>query len=393
MRVLHVIASTDMIYGGPPLIASHLAAAQAGLCPGVGLLSYEPLKQESSILPRLRQLPGGDKVQLHLAGRLVGSELYTASRARALYRSIRDRYDVLHIHGVWDAVLWMAGAEARKARTPYTVVLHGMLDPWTLSQSRLKKRIALAFFARRYLDHAAFLHLGNDDERRLIHPLGLKAQGELIPNGVFLEEYANLPAPGSFYAKHPELQGRPYILFLSRLHLKKGLDYLADAFAVVAKDRPEVVLVVAGPDGGYKATFEQMIARHGLTDRTFLVGGLYADEKLAAFRDAAAFCLPSRQEGFSIAITESLACGTPTVVSQDCHYPEVAQVGAGEVVALEPRAIGSALLRVLDPKNRDAFARAGQKLVRERFNWPKAAEIAFAAYRRHGASPAAGGRS
>src|SRR5262249_20284038 len=155
---------------------------------------------------------------------------------------------------------------------------------------------------RRMLNRARSLHLGNDDERRLTEPLGLHPKSFIIPNGIFLSEFDPLPSPGTFCEAHPELRGDPFILFLSRLHHKKGLDILADAFAIVAVKMPKVRLVVAGADDGAKHSFEQRIKALGLTRRVHLVGPLYGRQKLAALVDASSFCLPSRQEGFSIAI-------------------------------------------------------------------------------------------
>ncbi len=140
-------------------------------------------------------------------------------------------------------------------------------------------------------------------------------------------------------------------------------------------------MVVAGSDDGYKGEFERMIAGHGLGERTHLVGPVYGDDKLAAFNDAACFCLPSRQEGFSIAVTESLACGTPAVVSEDCHYPEVGEVGAGAVTKLDAKAVAEGLRRVL-AGDRGAMGEAGRRLVRERFNWPAVAKTTLEAYGR-----------
>jgi glycosyltransferase involved in cell wall biosynthesis len=385
MRILHVIASFDAKYGGPPVICAYLAAAQAKIGPEVGLeaglLGYDPESEHSSVVKKMRAVPGGDQVRVISCGPLSKTEYYTVSRARPTIENAVGEYDLIHINGVWDCMLWAAAAAARRAGKPYAITLHGMLDPWTLTQGTLKKKIALALVVRRFLDGAAFLHLGNTDEESLIKPLRLKARGEIIPNGVFLEEFAHMPPRGAFYAKHPELKGQPFILFLSRLHYKKGLDYLADAFAIISRQRPDLRLVVAGPDGGYKETFEQMIAAHGLTEKTHLVGPQYGEDKLAAFVDAACFCLPSRQEGFSIAITESLACGTPTVVTKDCHYPEVERVGAGLCTALNAPSVAEGVLKVLAMDARQ-LGTNGQHLIRTRFNWPAVARRSVECYSR-----------
>lgn len=382
MRILHAIHSVDASQGGPPLVASRLAASQAGIGHQTALLSYTPTEPASAISSKLASVPHGGRVRWLDVGSNAGmrENLTASGAARAIAKVVPD-FDLAVIHGVWNPILLRTANAFRKAGKPYVVVTHGMLDPWCMTQKRPKKLLALALAYRAMLNHAAFLHCLNADEQTLMAPLRLKSRCEIIPNGVFLEEFATLPARGGFHAKHPELAGQPYVLFLSRIHFKKGLDYLADAFEIVARTNPALRLVVAGPDDGYRATFEQMIAQKGLTPRTHVVGPLYGDEKLAAFIDAACFCLPSRQEGFSIAITESLACSTPVVISNDCHFPEVRDAGAGRVVPLNAQAVAAGILEVL-AADRGALGRAGRKLVEERFNWPRVADISLAAYRR-----------
>lgn len=389
-RVLQVVITVLGEHGGIPVICTRLAAAQAAAGAKVGLLAYPVPAGSKSVIENLGDVPGGKDVTIHQLPPLSKSELYWPRGAQPIVRELMQQYDFVHIHALWEPFQRMVGREAVRAGVPYCVVLHGLLDHWTLAQSKYKKKAALALWTRRLLNEAAFLHVGNTHEREAISRLRLTAKREIIPNGVFLEEFANLPPKGTFYASRPELKGQPYILFLSRVHLKKGLDYLADAFAIVAKQRPDVRLVVAGGDEGYQATFERMIAAHGLTDRTHMVGALYGQQKLAAFNDAACFCLPSRQEGFSIAITESLGCGTPAVVSRDCHYPEVEEVGAGCVTTLDAQSTAEGLLKVL-AGDREAMGARGRELVRSRFNWPAVAETTFEAYRRAGVRTGASG--
>jgi len=135
--------------------------------------------------------------------------------------------------------------------------------------------------------------------------------------------------------------------------------------------------------------FRQQVARLGLTTRVHIVGPLWGEDKLAAIVDADCFCLPSRQEGFSMAITEVMACGLPVVISEPCHFPEVREAGAGEVVPLDARAIADALERVLqDPQQRQRMGQAGRELVRSRYTWPHIAEQCVRAYRREIGHPA-----
>ena len=271
-------------------------------------------------------------------------------------------------------------AAAAAAGVPFVLLPNGMLDPWSLRQKAWKKRLALALGHRRLMDRAAFLHVGNADEERGVRLAGLTAPAVVIPNGAHPAEFDPPPPPGRFYADHPELAGRPYVLFLGRLHFKKGLDYLADAFAALAAHHPGVQLVVAGPDDGAAAPLRAAVAAAGLAGRVHLVGPIFSNARYAALADAAVFCLPSRQEGFSVAILEAMACGTPVVVSEACHFPEVAAAGAGEVVPLNAAAVAAALGRVLSNPDRAAMGRAGRELVMSRYTWPRVAEQLVAAY-------------
>jgi glycosyltransferase involved in cell wall biosynthesis len=332
----------------------------------------------------LEGVPGWDRVTVHeLDPGGVIEKLLARDAAVELASMIAD-VDMMHTHNTWAPIVLAATKVARRHGVPYAHCPHGTLDPWCLEQKALKKKIALAVSQRAMLNGAAFLHVLKRDERELLAPLRLTSPMEVIPNGIFIVEFEPMPEAGAFHGSHPVLEGAPYILFLSRLHYKKGLDYLADAFAVVAGHMPDVRLVVAGPDGGAQASFEASVKAHGVADRVHLVGPIYGREKLAAIGDAACFCLPSRQEGFSIAITEALACGVPAVVSDACHYPEVAEAQAGEVVALDADATAQGLIRVLaDEANRRRMGENGARLVRERFTWPRIAERAIECYAKH----------
>jgi len=384
MLIIHAIATLDPAAGGPPRTSLGLASAQAELGHEVHMVAYRG--------------PSGERVGLESdagagrpdsAGQVVMHELplpragerFLARAVRAVFRELLPRADVLHLHGVWESIIRTGAAEARRLGKPYVVAPHGMLDRWSLAQRKWKKRIALALGYRSMLEGAAFIHGLNTDEVRLLAPLHLTCPVRIIPNGVFPEPFASLPPKGTFRRSQPELADAPFVLFLSRLHYKKGLDHLARAFELLADKVPDLRLVVAGPDDGARADFEARVARAGLTGRTHVVGPLYGTAKLAALVDAAAFCLPSRQEGLSVAILEAMACGTPVVISESCHFPEVGEAGAGLAVPLDAEAVARALLRVLsEPGEAARMGQAGRKLTFERYLWSEIAELSIDAY-------------
>lgn len=371
LRVVHAIGDLDPAGGGPPVVAARLAAAQSQLGCEVTILSYRTHSGGARGDALMAETPYGEsvnRISIESPGR---RERFTGREAANAFARIADKgVDVLHTHGMWEPMMPACAAVARKRGIAYVVTPHGMLDPYTLSVKPAKKRIALATTHRSFLRKATFVHMLNADESSLAEPVLHGAPTRVIPNGIFLEELDHTPPAGTFRAQHPELNERPYVLFLSRLAHKKGLDYLADAFAQLHQRMPDVDLVVAGPDGGEQVPFEASIARQGIGHRVHVVGPLYGPDKLAALRDAAVFCLPSRQEGFSIAITEALAMGVPVVVTRACHFPEISEVGAGIETDLDAGQVADGLEQVLS--DRDAASRMGQAgaaLVQERFTW------------------------
>jgi glycosyltransferase involved in cell wall biosynthesis len=370
MRILHVTSSLDPAQGGPPVVAINLAKAQAALGHDVRLAA-ERIPGEVGLPTTL--LPGHGTLTLWQQPR---PELLTAIK----------NSDIVHMHGVWEPLLMVVAKTARQLGRPYVVTPHGMLDPWSLRQSKWKKKAALALGYRRMLNHAAMIHALNADEKRLLEPLNLASPCEIIPNGIFLDELNPPPDLTVFRQHRPGPGDRPYILFLSRLHHKKGLDYLADAFSRIVElgAYPQFDLVVAGPDDGEEQPFRQRVERLGIADRVWITGPLYGPMKWSALAGAVCFCLPSRQEGFSVAILEAMACAVPVVVSDQCHFPEIDEVDAGRIVPLEPKAIAAAIQHFLrNPVENEKRGQAGRKLVEERFTWPRVAKRSLELYSRH----------
>lgn len=150
---------------------------------------------------------------------------------------------------------------------------------------------------------------------------------------------------------------------------------------------PALRLVIAGPDDGELATLKADIAARGIGDRVHIIGPVFGLDKYSALVDAAAFCLPSRMEGFSVAILEALACRCPVIISPQCNFPEVARSGAGIEVELSAMKIADAMLALVhDPERARSMAALGRKLVEDNYTWASIAAALHKTYRRRGVS-------
>jgi glycosyltransferase involved in cell wall biosynthesis len=384
MKIVHVIASLHPRWGGPPAVATGLAAAQAAKGARVWLVTYRDGDGGDQTQAMLDGVPGIGAVELVSLPAPNRIERVTAWRAARFMRGLVADKDYVHLHGVWDPILRVAASAAQRAGVAYAIAPQGMLDPWSLARRAWKKRLALRLGYRRMLDGAAVVQKFESDEQQSVVRLGLRCPTEIIPNGVFLEQIEPLPPRGTFSASWPALGGRPFVLFLGRLHFKKGLDLLAEALALAARTVPELQLVVAGPDFGEGAAFSRRIERLGLPQRVHRVGPLYGRAKYAAMVDACCFCLPSRQEGFSMAVLECMACGTPVVISEACHFEEAETCGAGTVVPLAPAGIARAIVGIAgNPARREAMGDAARRLIQRSFTWRQIAGRTLDAYARH----------
>jgi glycosyltransferase involved in cell wall biosynthesis len=272
----------------------------------------------------------------------------------------------------------------RHGGAPTILAPHGTLSTWSLRQKRLKKALALAMSWRRSLMRLDALHALNGAECREVERELPGARVEILPNGVNLEEFAPPSQPVDELLA-PLTGGRPYFLFLARLHHVKGPDRLLRAFALAVRSNmlPEVDLVIAGPDFGMLETLRGLTQDLGVGLRVRFVGPVRGPLKAALLRHALCVCQPSLYECFSITVLESLACGVPVLITPESNFPEVAAHGAGLVVDGAPEKLASALARLAqEPQMRAMMGAAGLDLVRREFTWRAVAEHSLLAYER-----------
>jgi len=293
----------------------------------------------------------------------------TDSRLRQSLSEKIERAAVVHIHGLWQEHGAVAAQAAQSLRKPYIFSAHGMLDPWALRAKRWKKKAYWSLVEKKNLERAHCLRALTAAEAGQYREAGLRQPIAIIPNGV---EIASDISPEPFYDLYPQLRGQRILLFLGRLHHKKGLRLLCQSWAEISQEHRDAHLVLAGPDSeGTRASLEAQISALGLESRVTFSGMLRGKEKWAALRAATVFLLPSYSEGFSVAVLEAMGAGTPVIVSRQCYFPEVQSTGSGWVIEPELAAVSEALRACLALSDSDlqTMGSNGRRLIERRFRW------------------------
>ncbi len=328
LRVLHLIRSLDTVFGGPAEgVRQTLRLAQAeGHAAEVLSLDDEP----PSALG-VAAMPG----TVHTVPGARGTYGYAPALDEWLSAHAAG-YDALVVHGLWQYHGVAARRAARVAGRPYFVFSHGMLDPWFRRAhplKHLKKQLYWLAAEHAVLRDAQAVLFTTEEEARLARKtfVPYEAHAEVVGYGAAPDETARSACAEDFLGLHPSLRGRRLMLFLGRLHEKKGCDLLVQAFAAVAQRHGSLHLVMAGPDSqGLQARLEALARQLGVLPRISFVGMLEGRVKWGALRAAEAFVLPSHQENFGIAVAEALAMGTPALVSTQVNtWREVVRAGAG----------------------------------------------------------------
>jgi glycosyltransferase involved in cell wall biosynthesis len=306
---------------------------------------------------------------------LVGPE-------RDLERYVRGAV-VVHLHGLWQGHTRRGARAARRWGVPYLVTAHGMAEPWALRHKAWKKRIYTTLIEGKNLRRAACLHALARPEVEHLRALAPRTPIALIPNGVDLAPFDDLPPRSTLESDHPELTGKFLLLFLSRLHVKKGLDLLAEALGSIGRDRPDVHLLLAGNDDGAKAPFLDRLKSLGLSNRVTCLGHVSGARARLAWGAADAFVLPSYSEGFSMAILEALAARKPALITHACHFPELAEADGAIVVSPDVEGVTRGLRELLERSTaeRSAMAERGRALVEARYTWARQADRLAEVYR------------
>ncbi len=378
MKILQVIPYfyPAWSYGGPPRNAYGLCRELAKRGHKVTVFTTDALDGRNRI-KEIRETADGIEIR-----RFRNWSNYVAFRHRIFLspgmigamRHNLQNYDVIHLNEFRTLQNLLAHRYARQKDIPYIVQARGSLVN-VLAKQRLKSLYDL-IGGRSLLRDAKRLIAVAPLEAVQYMRYGVGAEKiDIIPNGIDLMEFNNLPLKGSFRQKHGLETKNKIILFLGRLHRIKGLDLLVNAFDGITRDFSDARLVIAGSDDGYLPSLKSLVSKLKLEEKVIFTGPIYGEQKLAAYVDADVCALTSSYEIFGITIFESLACGTPVVVTDRCGIADIIKDKAGLVVPYDTAILKEALRQMLgDDKKRQKLGWAGQALVHEKYGWGAIAE-------------------
>ncbi len=370
MRLLQVISSTNPAGGGPIEGVRQQRQAMAEVGVDFDIASCDP--------PDAPWLPSSASTTYALGP----SSLKYGYTPRLLpwLRANAAGYDAVIVNGIWQYHSFATWRALRKTDTPYFVFTHGMLDPWFKHRypvKHLKKWAYWPWADYRVLRDARAVLFTCEEERLLARQSFWFYRANEAVTGYGTAD-PPIVGPEPLLGAHPHLRGKRIVLFLSRIHQKKGCDLLLDAFAQVAGEDERLHLVMAGPDQtGWQTSLQAQAERLGIGQRITWTGMLQGDVKWAAFSAAEVFCLPSHSENFGIVVAEALAYGKPVLISNKVNIWREIEADAAGIVdedTVEGTARNLRRWLALDAGGYEAMSAQARQCFASRFHVQRAAE-------------------
>lgn len=372
MQVIHTIPSLIPESGGPARSVTGLCNALAKGGHGIDLLSLDVGRNFATPIVPPSDLVATTFVPNRLAIGL--RQLWAPQFKTTLRRLVEEKsIQLIHDHCIWLPTNIAVTQVARQLSIPLVVSLRGMLEPWAMQYSRWKKQVMWRLYQRRNLEAASILHATSESEAENLRRLGLRQPIAVIPNGIDLPEWS--------YEK-PETRNQKTLLFLSRIHPKKGLLNLVEALRSVPTEGWRVI--IAGPDeDGHQADVEAAVREAGLAAKVSFPGPILDTDKWALYRQADLFILPTFSENFGIVVAEALASGVPVITTTGAPWQELETYRCGWWVEPRVEPLAEALrqaMAISDAEQRE-MGRRGRQLIETNYSWPAVAQQMASTYR------------
>lgn len=352
--ILHVIDSLDDDTGGPSrsVPGQCWSTVKAGFDVGISYIwKGEKLSPEAELL-------NSRQVKIF--------PVQSSFSPRVLWQLI-TQYDLIHVQGVWSPYCHWGAWFARLQKKPLVITPRGMLEPWAMTAKRIKKLIAYKLYQEWDLQKASVLQATAREEAEHLRALGLRTPIAIIPNGV------DIPV---FKGKvKTNITNRRRLLFLSRVHPKKGVLELVRALAALKPllIKGKWILTIAGPDeGGHWALVKKEARKLGVENLIEYVGPVEASKKWDLYRSSSLFVLPTYSENFGLVIAEALGCGVPVITTQGTPWEELNTYHCGWWYPIGQKELEFTLRQALVTSDRELkeMGARGRKLVQQKYEWP-----------------------
>lgn len=288
--------------------------------------------------------------------------------ASSMAKKIVVNFDIIHIYSWYHHIGIEFFKAAKKFNIPLVFSAMGTLQSDAQNFYKTQKSIIDLFYTKKIIDYSSVLHsVGNSEVKSYLQYGGKKEKIVQVENGINLKDFELTNT--SDILKKINIENKQYILFLSRIHPKKGLELLLDSFNELCKTNTEIFLVISGTGKkDYVDQIKKIVKDLGLIERVKFTGLVSHNEKLTLLKFAKLFSLTSKSDIYPRAIQEALAMGVPVVVSKESDYPEVEEYQAGVLVNLNHKEISNVFSKVLtDEEKLTRFSRNAKKLIHEKF--------------------------
>ena len=383
MKILQIVPSVSLVYGGPSQMILGLSSALAKAGADVTLLTTDANGDNGQApLDVPLETPIEQDGYKIIYFRCAPFRRYKFSTKLLMWLAAHGKeYDVVHIHALFSPISSMAATVARQQGLPYVLRPLGTLDPADLQKKQQLKKLYAAALEKPNLANAAAVHFTTQQEAEVSERFGVETNDWVFPLGVVLPE----ASPESPREKLGIPVDRPVILFMSRIAPKKGFDLLIPALEQMVDAGQEFDFVLAGgnpQDPGYENQIKQAIAASKFGDRTHFVGFVKGQEKTAWLEAADVFVLPSHYENFGIAVAEAMTVKTPVVVSNQVHiWDDIQTANAGWVCDCNIASLTAALTESLqDPAERQKRGQNARQHALSHYSWSAIAERMLTAY-------------
>ena len=371
MKILQVIPYFYPAWslGGPVRCAYHISRELVKKGHEVTVLTTNALTSRTDLRTSKREYSvDGIKVR-YFRNMARFSGLYLSPGLAHALKSQVQNVDVIHMHEYRSFQNLITHLYARKFSRPYVLTAHGSV-PRVFEKFLLKKLFDEAFGSRILNDALRVLASSRIEMRQFLEAGVPSDKVAIIPNGIDVESFETLPKPGTFKKKFGLDGDSSMVLFAGRIHKRKGIDFLIDAFASL--NDLNSVLVIAGPDDGYMSTLKERAHRLGIGGKVIFTGFVPENDKLAAYVDSAVVVYPGIYESFPLVPLEAALCSKPVIVSDDSIMAEIVTQGGfglstkyGDVAQLR-----ELLLKILsNPKIAEEMGRKGREFVKENYSW------------------------